>query len=103
MKSNRIWIPQVVACLFLLWAFNSDNPYSYYIILRWVVCGVFAYLAYQAFEKEQVQWTWILGITALVYNPIFRVSLDREIWSMVNALTVVLAIVSVFKVRKGEK
>lgn len=101
--SNCIWIPQTVACLFLLGAFNPDNPYSYYIILRWVVCGVFAYLAYQALEKKQIKWTWILGITALIYNPIFRVSLEREFWSAINLLTILIAIVSVFKIKSQKQ
>ena len=45
---KRIWIPQVIAILMLMWAFCfPDNPYVYYSILRWVCCAVFTYLAFR--------------------------------------------------------
>jgi len=98
-ETKRIWIPQVIACLMLLWALNPDNPYGYYIILRWVCCGIFAYLAFQVFESAKQGWTWVLGITALVYNPIFRVHLNRELWSFINVVTSIIALVSIFTIR----
>jgi FtsH-binding integral membrane protein len=94
---KRIWIPQVIAIAALLWAFNPNNPYGYYIFLRWVCCGVFVYLAFQAAEQKNQNWLWVLGITALVYNPIFRVHLTREIWSAINILTIGVAIASIYK------
>jgi len=93
---KRIWIPQIIACGMLLWALNPNNPYVYYIFLRWVCCGIFGFLAFRTFARDMQGLTWMLGITALVYNPIFRVHLTREIWSVVNVVTVVIAIVSIF-------
>jgi len=66
----------------LLWAFNPTNPYGYYILLRRVVCGIFAFLAVRAFRQKLEGWVWIMGITAAIYNPIIRVYLTREIWSV---------------------
>jgi len=60
---KRIWIPQIIATLMLIWALNPDNSYGYYILLRWVCCGIFAYLAFQALEIEKQGWVWVLGIT----------------------------------------
>lgn len=100
---RRIWVPQVVAGLMLLWALNPDNPYGYYILLRWVCCGIFAFLAFRAFEQQNQGWVWVLGITAAVYNPLFRVHLTREIWSVINVLTIGIAVASVFAItRRGE-
>ena len=96
---KKIWIPQTVATVMLLWALNPHNPYGYYILLRWVCCGVFAYLAFQALEEEKQQWVWVLGITAVIYNPIFRIHLNREIWSIVNVVTIGIAVVSIFTLR----
>ncbi len=93
---KRIWIPQIIATLMLIWALNPDNSYGYYILLRWVCCGIFAYLAFQALEIEKQGWVWVLGITALVYNPIFRVHLNRELWSIINVVTIGIAVVSIF-------
>jgi len=97
---KRIWIPQLIACGMLLLALNPGNPYGYYILLRWVCCAVFAYLAYYTLKQEKRGWTWVLGITAVVYNPILRVHLTRDIWSVINLITIGIAVASVFIVKK---
>jgi hypothetical protein len=78
----------------LLWALNPDNPYGYYILLRWVCCGVFAYLAFKAVGQERQGWVWVLGISAALYNPLVPVHLTREIWSVVNVVTIAIAVAS---------
>ena len=93
---RRIWIPQLEASLMLLWALSPENPYGYYILLRWVCCGIFAYLATKAYAGRRQGWAWILGMTAALYNPIIRVYLTREIWSAVNVVTIGIALASVF-------
>jgi len=101
---RRIWIPQTVAIVMLLWALNPNNPYGYYILLRWVCCGIFAYPAFQSLDKVKQGWIWVLGITALVYNPILRVHLNREVWSIINVLTIGIAVVSIFALKvKNDK
>lgn len=93
---KRIWIPQAIAAVMLLWALNPQNPYGYYILLRWVCCAVFAYLALKALAQEKEGWVWVLAIAAMVYNPVIRIHLTREIWSVINVATVVIAAWSVF-------
>lgn len=101
---RRIWIPQTVAILMLLWAFNPGNPYGYYILLRWVCCAVFAFLTFQAISHGKQGWAWILGTIAAVYNPILRVHLNREIWSAVNIVTIIVVLVSIFALKsKSER
>jgi hypothetical protein len=87
----------------LLWALNPENPYEYYILLRWVCCGIFVYLAFRGFEQGHQGWVWVLGITAVVYNPILRVHLTREIWSVVNVVTIGIASASVFALNRTRK
>ena len=98
---KRVWVPQLVAVFMLLWALNSENPYSYYILLRWVCCPIFAYLAFRGHEFGQRDWVWVMGVTAAVYNPILRVHLTREIWSVVNVVTIGIALASVFAFGPG--
>ena len=87
----------------LLWALNPDNPYGYYILLRWVCCGIFAFLAIRSVEKKEKQgWVWILGVTAVVYNPIIRIHLTREIWSIINVITIGIAVASIFGIKVKE-
>lgn len=82
----------------LLWALNPSNPYGYYVLLHRVCCGVFAYLTIQAFKQRGEGWAWILCITAAIYNPIVPVHLTREIWSVVNVITIGIAAASIFDI-----
>jgi FtsH-binding integral membrane protein len=96
---KRIWIPQAIAGVMLLWALNPANPYGYYILLRWVCCAAFTYLALKAHSQGKEGWVWVLGVMAVIYNPIIRIHLTREIWSAVNIATLVIALSSIFAVR----
>ena len=100
---KRKWLPQVIISLMLLWALYPENPYGYYVLLRWATCSVFIYLTLNAINRDIGWLSWVLGITAFVYNPIFRIHLDREIWSVINILTVVLAMISIFKLNSCKK
>lgn len=80
----------------LLWALNPSNPYGYYILLRWICCAAFAYLALHASTLKLEGWVWVLGVTAAIYNPIIPVHLTREMWSMINVVTIGIAGASIF-------
>ena len=87
----------------LLWALNPENPYGYYIFLRFVCCAVFAYLTVQAIGQQKEKWAWVFGVTAAIYNPFVRVALGRELWSVVNIATVVIAVSSCFVLKTSEQ
>jgi len=86
----------------LIWALYPDNPYGYYILLRWICCGIFAYLAVQAHKEEKENWVWTFGIIAAIYNPIIRIHLTRDFWSIINIATIGIAIASFFALNKGK-
>ena len=65
-------------------------PYAYYMLLRVGMCGVFAYLAYTASQSNEQSLTWVLGITALIYNPFAPLHLGREVWTVINLVTIAL-------------
>ena len=100
---KKIWIPQALVIPLLLLALNPDNPYGYYIFLRWVCCAAFVYLAIQAVTLEKGGWVWILGVTAIIYNPIFRVHGTREMWFIINLVTIGLAMASIFVLKHNEE
>lgn len=90
---KKFTIVRLAAILMLLWAL-ADNPYAYYQILRWVVCGVMAYSAFLAFEAKKDKWTWIFGITAVLFNPIAPIHLEREVWSVIDITAATLLLIS---------
>ena len=97
-KKQPIIIAKIIVILMLLWAL-ADNPYYYYQILRWVVCGVAGYSAYLAYKQSNKIWVWILAVTAIVFNPIAPFYLTREIWSVLNIIASVIIFASVFKMK----
>ena len=97
---SQLWVPQTVICVLLLWALAPSNPYGYYVLLRWVCCAAFIYLAVQAFKQGRQGWVWVLGVTAALYNPIVPAHLGREVWTMVNLATVAVAVGSVFQLKR---
>jgi len=97
-KIQPITIAKIIAILMLFWAL-VDNPYFYYQILRWVVGGVAGYSAYLAYKQGEEAWVWILGVTAIVFNPIAPFHLTREIWSVLNIIGAVIIFVSMRKMK----
>ena len=80
----------------------SRHPYSYYTLLRWIVCGTAAYGAFKSVELEKTIWVWVLGIIALFFNPIIPVHLSRETWAPINVITALIFIVSIFTIRGND-
>ena len=94
-------IPCIVAAVFLFLAF-LDWPYGYYQLLRLVVTGAAAWVAYIAFTGKK-QWLMaIFIIVALLFNPLVPVRLGRETWAGIDVLCAVGFIVMIF-VLKGKE
>ena len=72
-------------------------PYGYYMLLRIGMCGVLAYLASLSLHARLKGLTWVLGCAALVYNPIAPLHLGRDVWLIVNLLTIVLLLFTISK------
>ena len=95
---DAIWIPQAIAIPMLFFAVIVYDS-SYYILLRWICCPVFAYLAFQAFSQQKQNWVWILGVTALVFNPLnphLPRRWDLGVWSLIDVAAIVIATTSIF-------
>ena len=85
----------VLAVLLLICLFNQ--PYGYYEFVRvvaFVLGGYFAYIEY--IHKKTIRML-IFIIAALLFNPIIKVSLGREIWQIVDVVYagLLLTIVSI--------
>ena len=63
-------------------------PYGYYQFLRLVVFVTSIWILIDSHNKS-IRLPIGLFLTAIVYNPIFRMYLDKEIWSVINIITIV--------------
>ncbi|OGM94852.1 hypothetical protein A2524_00135 [Candidatus Wolfebacteria bacterium RIFOXYD12_FULL_48_21] len=87
--------PNIVAAILLFWALGA-HPYSYYQVLRWVVCGVALYNAYISKEKDENAWMWIFGIMAVVFNPLFPFFFDKSTWQNLDLIAGAIFVVKLF-------
>ena len=90
-RLTKLWrsppYAQLVGIAMLAWGLASGHSYAYFILLRWVIFGVFIFLCVRACQLKLHGWVWTLGIAAAIYNPIIRVHLNRELWSEINIVT----------------
>lgn len=100
---KELWIPQTVAGTMLLWVLYPENPYGYYVLLRWIVCPCFIYAAWQALRRGKKSWVWILGVTAAIYNPVIPLHLSRELWNVLNLIGIAVGGWSVFVLKIESK
>ena len=87
---GTIFLKILLVCLFA-WAL-MPNPYGYFVLLRWISCPAFAYLAVSSYQRQSVPWVWIFGVLAGIYNPIIKTHLGRELWIIVNVISIILII-----------
>ena len=85
---------RLVCVALLLWALVPINPYGYYILLRWICCASFLYLAVWFYKRGRTPWVWAFGVLAGLYNPFIAVHLGRSLWRIVNVATVALLLLS---------
>lgn len=80
---------RVVAGIMLLLALGSWE-YSFYQILRVVVCGASIFLAWHLFDIKQTGWAWAFVVTGILFNPIAPVYLERGTWQMIDFVAAIL-------------
>lgn len=74
----------IYICAAMLFIGAAPLPYGYYMLLRLVAFGVFAYAAYVAYEKKSKALPWVYGFMALVFNPIVKIHFPKEMWAVVD-------------------
>lgn len=96
MKENRqTKMPRAIIAVMIVMLGIALLPirwYGYYILLKLVVCGGCAFLAANAYDDGRKHLVWFLGGLAVLYNPIIRFPLGRELWMVINILTIIVLI-----------
>lgn len=76
-----------------------DLPYGFYQLLRLVVTGYSAYMAYIYFREGRTAPGWTFAFFALIYNPVFIITMSKEVHAIFNIMTAAAVFVERFKLR----
>lgn len=88
-----------IAAIFLFAALINGWPYGFFTLLRFVVFAATAYVAWMAYEQQKEKWVWVFGFLAVLFNPFFPIYLNRDLWCIIDFVTGVFLIVSVFTLK----
>jgi hypothetical protein len=56
---SHLPIPEAVAIAMLAWALFPDHAYAKFVLLHWVACAVFIWLAVRAYGQHIPSWCWV--------------------------------------------
>ena len=91
-------IPGIFLCIVPFFKF----PYGIYTLLRIVVMLSSAFIIYDNYKKiNNVNPTIVIFSTILiVFNPIFPIRLNKEIWLPIDLITAAIYFYNYIKIRK---
>ncbi len=91
----------VLAILFFLCLL--DMPYGFYQFVRFVALIGFGILAFQANEKENQTEMIIYGALAILFQPLFKIALGREMWNIIDVIVGIGLLITVVKNKKNPR
>jgi Family of unknown function (DUF6804) len=98
-----LYVAWLIAAVMLVFAAAEKQPDSFYTLLRWVCCAVFAYSAVLSFQMKRVLWLWIFAVLAVLFNPIFLSLRHRSLWIAADWLSIGAMVIAAFVFRKVSK
>lgn len=87
----------LIVCSLLLFFAIGDHSLSYYDMLRWVITAGAIYSVVVLYDRGDTKF-WAFAVIAFLFNPLFRVSLDREVWQIID-----LVAAFIFLIPLGDK
>lgn len=87
-------IKLTLAVLFFVCLF--DMPYGYYQLVRFAALIGFSILAYTANEQGQTTEAIVYVCLAILFQPLIKIALGRELWNVVDVVVGIGLILSLF-------
>ncbi len=75
-----------ICTLALLASATARWPYSFYVLLRVLICAASIYLSSKRYQEGQTLWIWIFAAVALLFNPVLSVRMARADWRVLDLL-----------------
>ena len=86
-------IKSILIILFLLCILKM--PYGYYQLVRFIGMISFGFFTFRNYEKNKIWFIIWLG-SAILINPILKISFGRVIWNTLDVVWAIILIVSIF-------
>lgn len=93
-ESSTNIIKIVLSILFLLCLLYM--PYGYFQLVRFLALAGFAILAKHAYQRNDQTETILYIALAVLFQPLIKIPLGREIWNIVDVVVALGLIVSIF-------
>lgn len=90
----------ILSVLFLLCLL--DMPYGFYQLVRFLGLMGFGILAYQSNQKGKQTEVIIYIALAILFQPLFKISLGRTLWNIVDVVVAIGLLLSILS-NKEEK
>lgn len=94
---TAVWLGTAV----MLVAAVGPWPYGFYMLLRLIVFGASIYAGIRLGAGNLLMWAFV--VTAIAYNPVFRVSFEREVWAVINVVSAVPFLIVGFRQHRRQK
>lgn len=92
-----------IALAIVLFSCLLNMPYGYYQLVRFISLIVFGYLAYQAHADHNKGMMFIYSALAVLFQPIFKISLGRELWNIIDVIVGVGLMITVIMEDKTKR
>ena len=83
---------------------GGDLPYGYFTFLRIVECAYFGLIAFMLFAEDKPVACVPHAVLAVLYNPLIKISLARDVWVVVNmgCLVAILCVYLIVRVERSQ-
>jgi len=86
---------KVILSLLLLFCL-LDLSYGYYQFVRFIALIAFLFLAHEAKENDKQTEMIIFLFLAILFQPLLKISLGRELWNIVDVIVGLGLLLSLF-------
>lgn len=93
-------IPVIYIAVVMLFVGAAPLPYGYYMLLRLVATGVLMWAAFVAYERKFEVVPWVYGVLAILFNPIVKIHLPKELWAAIDVGTGIFILATKSKIQK---
>ena len=96
---NIKWLSMASGVLLFLGILNGW-PYEYYIILRWIVCGVAVFNVVGFSKSKLTGWALVFAALAFLFNPLIPVYLNKSSWVGIDLISAIIFFLAAYSINK---